>query len=140
MRILDSVRVVIYRFHEKGLEILLINNEMKNAPEIWKVPQANISTPLNSEFIELENLSSDQGEHIKTLAIEADWHEIPSIRGMIKHDVKLVGSKLLSSLEDFEKGCYFQIKDAFKKVLPNEYQALKEIKDIILDRNLIRNI
>ena len=66
--------------------------------------------------------------------------DIPSIRELIKNDVKRVGSKFLSSLENFESACYYQVKDAFKKVLPNEYLVLKELKDIILDRNLVRNI
>lgn len=76
----------------------------------------------------------------RVFAVEADWHDIPSIRGLIKHDVKIVHQKIKSSVQDLERGTYFGVKDAFKKILPHEYQALKELKDIIFDRNLVQNI
>ena len=72
--------------------------------------------------------------------IEGDWHDIPSIRGMIKHDLKRVKSKVKEVLPDVEKGMYFNVKEAFKKVMPHEYAALKELKDILIDRNAVKNI
>lgn len=141
MTVLDQVRFVIYRFHEKGLEVLLINNKMEQDPEVWKIPAASLKKEFNSEsFILLDEHVAEDGRSIKTIAIEADWHEIPSIRGMIKHDVNRVKSKIKRVLPDLEHGSYFVAKEAFKKVLPNEYKTLKELKDILLDRNTLMNI
>mgnify|MGYP003380138074 CR=1 FL=1 len=39
MSVLDLARVVIYRFHEKGLEIFLIQNDMEKDPDVWKIPE-----------------------------------------------------------------------------------------------------
>jgi hypothetical protein len=77
---------------------------------------------------------------MKTIAIEGDWHDIPRIRSMIKLDVNLVKNKINTMVPELERGTYVMIRDAFKKVLPNEYAAIKQLKDIILDRNTVRNI
>jgi hypothetical protein len=136
--VLDSVRVIIYRCHEKGLEVFLMNNNMDKDPDIWNLPKGdeNPAQTLKSNghrFIELDPIVDEKGATVRTFAIEADWHEIPSIRGMLKHDVKLVKYAI-------DKGTYFCVKEAFKRVLPNEYKAVKELKDLILDRNLLFNI
>ncbi len=142
MGTLDKVRFIIYRCHEKGLEIFLVNSDLENDPDIWKIPQGDfINQKFNSNnLIELDPLQDEEGNITRAYAIEGDWHDIPSIRGMIKHDIKLVKSKVKEVLPDIEKGTYFAMKEAFKKVLPHEYAALKELKDIIMDRNLLRHL
>ena len=144
MSVLDLARVVIYRFHEKGLEIFLINNEMDKDQDIWQIPQG-LSESIREKgnvknTIDLDTTEDEQGRTIKTLAIEGDWHDIPSIRGMLKHDVKLVKAIVKENLPGSEKGAYFAVKEAFKKVLPHEYKALKELKDVLFDRNSVTNI
>jgi len=140
MSVLDPVRIVLYRMHEKGLEILLVSHDMQNDPDIWKIPATAITELNDSNFIELEFQKDEEGKLFKTIAIEADWHDIPSLRGLIKHDAKLIKAKIKEVLPQVEKGAYFTIKEAFKKVLPAEYKALKELKDILLDRNISLNI
>ncbi len=144
MSVLDLARVVIYRFHEKGLEIFLINNEMDKDHDIWQIPQGmseSIREKGNSKsIIDLDTTEDEQGRTIRTLAIEGDWHDIPSIRGMLKHDVKLVKAIVKENLPGSEKGAYFAVKEAFKKVLPHEYKAIKELKDVLFDRNSVTNI
>lgn len=144
MSVLDLARVIIYRFHEKGLEIFLINNEMDKDQDIWQIPQG-LSESIREKgnhknIIDLDTMEDEQGRTIKTLAIEGDWHDIPSIRGMLKHDVKLVKAIVKENLPGSEKGAYFAVKEAFKKVLPHEYNALKELKDVLFDRNSVTNI
>jgi len=140
MSVLDKVRIVMYRCHEKGLEVFLLNSNLENDPDIWRLPSGMSASVQNqmhdNEFIELEPTDDGKGNEIKTYAIEADWHDIPSIRGMIKHDIKLVKN----TIKEIEEGTYVSVKEAFKKVLPNEYKALKELKDIILDKNLLKFI
>ncbi|MBK8054062.1 MAG: hypothetical protein IPK35_12530 [Saprospiraceae bacterium] len=143
MSVLDLARVIIYRFHEKGLEIFLINNEMENDSDIWKLPEGLSHTLRNDgklSVIDLESVMDEKGQKIKTLAIEGDWHDIPSIRGMLKHDIKLFKSIVKENLPGSEKGAYFAVKEAFKKVLPHEYKAMKELREILFDRNSITNI
>ena len=144
MSVLDLVRVVIYRFHEKGLEIFLINNEMKQDNDIWKIPQGLThqlkEDALLKNVIDLDETEDEHGRTIKTFAIEGDWHDIPSIRGMLKHDVKLVKSIVKENLPGSEKGAYFAIKEAVRKVMPQEYKAIKELKEILFDRNSVTNI
>lgn len=144
MSVLDLARIIIYRFHEKGLEIFLINNEMDKDQDIWQIPQG-LSESIREKgkvksIIDLDITEDEQGRSIKTLAIEGDWHDIPSIRGMLKHDVKLVKAIVKENLPGSEKGAYFAVKEAFKKVLPHEYKALKELKDVLFDRNSVTNI
>ena len=144
MSVLDLARVIIYRFHEKGLEIFLINNDMDTDKDIWQIPQGLSETIREKghlkNIIDLDVTVDENGRTIKTLAIEGDWHDIPSIRGMLKHDVKLVKAIVKENLPGSEKGAYFAVKEAFKKVLPHEYKALKELKDVLFDRNSVTNI
>lgn len=142
MNVFDKARVVVYRFHEKGLEIFLVNNELKNDPSVWKIPNGKLSGDMlnfssDEELIELEGVDHD-GNPMRTIAIEGDWHNIPSIRGLIKHDVKLAKSTIKELMPGIEKGAFFVVKDAVKKVMPNEYKSLKELKDILMDRNLLK--
>ena len=144
MSVLDLARVIIYRFHEKGLEIFLINNEMDKDQDIWQIPQG-LSESIREKghlknIIDLDTMVDENGRTVKTLAIEGDWHNIPSIRGMLKHDVKLVKAIVKENLPGSEKGAYFAVKEAFKKVMPHEYKALKELKDVLFDRNSVTNI
>jgi predicted NUDIX family NTP pyrophosphohydrolase len=140
MGVLDGVRIVLYRCHEKGLEILLVNNDISKDADVWRLPNVSNLDSQKDRFIELDDIVDSDGNAIKAMAIEADWHDIPSIRGMIKYDVKLVKDKIKTVIPDLEKSTYFTVKEAFKKVLPQEYAALKELKDIILDRNICTNI
>ncbi|MBK8886938.1 MAG: hypothetical protein IPN46_10455 [Saprospiraceae bacterium] len=59
---------------------------------------------------------------------------------MLKHDVKLVKSIVKENLPGSEKGAYFAIKEAVRKVMPQEYKAIKELKEILFDRNSVTNI
>ena len=82
--------------------------------------------------IQLDSTDAD-----KSLAIEADWHEIPSLKKLIHQDVSLVKSTIREMIPNMmEKGTFFAVKEAFKKVLPNQYLALKELKEIITERNM----
>lgn len=146
MSVLDVVRLMIYRVHEQGLEIFLINNEMESDPSVWKLPSganAELASKLSTigkDSIDIDQTNSTTGELRRTIAIEGDWHDIPSIRGMVKHDIKLAKKIMKEHLPGSEKGGYFAVKEAFKKVMPHEYEAMKELVDIIKDRNTAKNI
>jgi len=142
MKVLDQVRIVIYRFHEAGLEVFLINPELHEDKQIWRLPEGADTQILNEnqyKVIELDDTLDQQGSPVKNYAIEADWHEIPSIRGIIKHDVKRLKNKVKEVLPCLEQGSYVAVKEAIKKTMPQEYKALKELKDILTDRNTVTN-
>jgi hypothetical protein len=145
MNLFDTVRVVVYRFHEKGLEFFLVNSGLEE--ENWRIPFTDIakypdqSVEVGDRFIALESNDNGDGTFSITCAIEGDWHDIPSIRKLIKEDIKLVHSKIDKYvIPELEKGTYFALKEAFKKVMPNEYRILHELKDILLARNMLKNI
>ena len=145
MNVFDTVRVIVYRFHEKGLEIFLVNSDLD--PENWQIPFTDIAKypakdmELSNRFIALEASDLPGGASSITCAIEGDWHDIPSIRKLIKEDIKLVSSKIdMMDKLALEKGTFFAIKEAFKKVMPNEYKVLQELKDILLHRNMVKNM
>ncbi|HZV72041.1 MAG TPA: hypothetical protein VFG10_21040 [Saprospiraceae bacterium] len=145
MSVFDTVRVVVYRFHEKGLEIFLVNSGLEE--ENWRIPFTNIAkytdagVEVGYRFISLETDVQPDGSSSLTCAIEGDWHDIPSIRKLIKEDLKLVSSKIdMMDKIALEKGTFFAIKEAFKKVMPNEYKVLHELKDILMHRNIVKNM
>ena len=143
MSVFDLARVVVYRFHEKGLEFFLINAELDEDPDAWKIPDGQMDGNMSNiahQAIMLDHKANDRQPIARTVAIEGDWHDIPSIRGIIKHDVKRVKRKIKEVIPGAEKGAFVTFKDAVKKVMPEEYAVLKELKDIITDRNSILNI
>ncbi len=138
MNVLDQVRLVIYRVNKKGLEIFLVNN----GQEEWSIPKGKLSENKVQPYwtkeencIHLDPVECSDGQKRRAVAIEGDWHEIPSIRGIIKQDVKIVKSQIKQRIPELEQGTYFAVKEAVKKVIPEEYKALKELKDILIDRN-----
>ena len=146
MNVFDSIRVVVYRFHEKGLEIFLVRSGLEE--ENWRIPFTEIAkyneqdVTVGDRFIAIESNDNPDGTASLTCAIEGDWHDIPSIRKLIKEDIKLVSEKIDKYVvpDMLEKGTFVAIKEAFKKVLPNEYKILHELKDIVLHRNMVKNM
>lgn len=147
MNVFDQARIIIYRIHDKGLEILLVPSE--KGRNDWLLPYSEFSKKYpnwtqDEKSIELDPIIDEHGNQIPAFAIEADWHEIPSVKGLIKKDIQFVRHKLENKIEkvlpEVEKGAYTTLKETFKKVLPQEYAYLKELKEIIFDRNMVRNI
>lgn len=144
MSVLDQVRVIIYRVNRKGLEVFLVNNAGPEDGAFWessagRVINEKVAKKSSHTVIELEPMQTANGS-IRTIAVEGDYHDIPSIRAMIKEDVRIVKHQIKSAVPGLETGAYCAVKDAFKKVLPQEYAALKELKDVVMDKNLLTNL
>jgi hypothetical protein len=137
MDIKEKVRLIIYRFRERGLEILLVPND-----DQWTFPEAPASSPDNTVLMEDDRLISldpvhpEEGITEKALAVEGDWHDIPSLKAMLYEDAISIKEKI----EELEQGSFVAVKEAIKKVLPHQYQLLKELKEVLLDRNLTKNM
>jgi predicted NUDIX family NTP pyrophosphohydrolase len=144
MSVLDCARLVIYRINQKGLEIFLVQGEEKNNKN-WQIPLGNLSInhaddlTAAERMIHLDPITNGNELH-RGMAIECDWHEIPSVRAMIKQDVKIVKDQIKQRIPELEQGTFFAVKEAFKKVLPHEYAMLKELKDVLTDRNQAKYI
>lgn len=140
MNVLDQVRVIVYRVNKKGLEIFLHQED-----DQWQIPKGNLEQSQKfilseDDTIELEPVQQSNGDLQRALAVEGDWHDIPSIRGIIKDDVRIVKNQIKQRIPGLEQGTFVAVKDAFKKILPEEYAQLKELKDIVVDRNQAKYI
>lgn len=136
MNVFDQARLIIYRINQKGLEVFLVNVN----GEDWELPEGLLTEEQKERIIELEPVDSGDGIVVKAQAVEADWHDIPSLRKMLKEDVRIVKDQLKQLVPEMEKGTYFAVKEAFKKVMPEQYGMLKELKDILFDRNQVNSI
>ena len=128
--------LIIYRFRERGLEVFMINDPIEN--DRWDIPQGDMETPRNdrNEFIELDPVAGATGEHEEAYAVEGDWHEIPSLKSMLYEDAM----QLKEKLKEIENGTFVNVKEALKKALPHQYAFIKELKDILRDRNSLRDL
>lgn len=136
MSIKKKINLVIYRFRERGLEIFLLNNA-EGEKENWDLPQGNHPADLHKKCTDEDNLIElDPTEQEDAWAVEGDWHDIPSLKGMLFEDAMYIKDKA----KELENGTYVKIKEALKRVLPHQYQFLKELKDILTDRNSIKDL
>lgn len=141
MGVFDHARIIIYRINKKGLEIFLLKPE-EGSEKNWAIPNGLNLDELSEDerCIEIES----NGIKERVIALEGDWHDIPSIRKMIKDDVRIVKNEIKNEIKKrvpiLEQGRYVAVKETFKKVLPEEYKMIKELKDIIIEQNLVKNI
>ncbi len=142
MGLSKKLNLIIYRFKEKGLEVFLVNNAEELEGNEWDLPNSKKSSDKNKddlqedEFIELDPIVQDSREEEEAWAIEGDWHDIPSLKSMLYEDAM----NLKDTLKGMEKGTFFKVKEALKKVVPHQYKFLKELKDILTDRNSIKDL
>lgn len=140
MDLRKKVNLIIYRFRERGLEIFLLNDPEKN--DNWAFPQGDMQDKAleqsndSDKMIALDPVQQADGDLEQGWAVEGDWHEIPSLKSMLYEDAM----QLKEKIKDMEKGTYMLLKDALKKVLPHQYEMLKELKDILTDRNSIKDL
>lgn len=139
MSIAKKINLVIYRFRERGLEVFLMNDP-ENADN-WSIPEGEVSEQSSGKFhqdrmIELDPVQQDDGNTEQAYAVEGDWHDIPSLKSMLFEDAM----QLKEKLKEMDKGTFVVVKEAVKKVLPHQYKFLKELKDILVDRNSVKDL
>jgi predicted NUDIX family NTP pyrophosphohydrolase len=137
MDLKKRANLIIYRFQEKGLEIFLVNEDEEQ--DNWALPKGKLDEQGPQQLVEQDNFieldpvaKENSNEAEEAWAVEGDWHDIPSLKGMLYEDAM----QLKDKLKEMEKGTYFTLKEAFKKVLPHQYKFLKELKDILIDRSI----
>lgn len=143
MALIKNASLIIYRFAEKGLEIFLVNSDKEDN---WDLPKSIIDQSNPKRLMEEESVIAlepveEDGEVVQGFAVESDWHEIPSLKSMVKDDVLYVKDQIKQIVPDMmDKGAYFAVKEAVKRVLPHQYEMLKELKDTLIERNSVRDI
>lgn len=143
MNLRNQISVVIYRIRERGLEVFLLS---RNEQNVLQIPQGRLDDSQHQSLfqedniIELDKVESDANIPDYACAIEGDWHDIPSLKGMLKNDIFEAKEKIEEVLPELEKGTFVAVKDALKKVMPEQYAFLKELKEIITDRNSVNGI
>ncbi len=139
----EQVDVIIYRVRESGLEVFLVN-QASDGSLAAPFSDETASERFTAHCIELDPVADANGDTRKAIAIEADWHEIPSLRALVYEDYRVAKEKARLHIKhlvvDFENGTYVAVKEAFKRVLPQQYAFLKELKDIIADKNQAKSI
>ncbi len=131
---------LLYRYNkEEQLEVCLVTNE-DNDLMMPQRAEFERSQTLEAMCQELERLtgvhvSSEDiiplevvkcvktGKKFLAYALETDWEKLPETSK--RHKIKKYGT-------------YVAMKKAFKKVMPAQYEMLKELQDVLSIRNLIR--
>lgn len=130
-----KISLIIYRFRERGLEVFLMN-DTENA-ENWSIPEGELNNQLSQDrMIELDPVQQENGATEEAYAVEGDWHDIPSLKAMLYEDAM----QLKEQLKTMDKGTFVAVKEAVKKVLPHQYKFLKELKEILVDRNSVKDL
>lgn len=139
MNFSKKVNLIIYRFREKGLEIFL---EYFDKEDEWQLPSEDTQQKYAQEWVEEEKLieldpvQNDGGDEEEAWAVEGEWHDIPSLKSMLYEDAVF----LKDQLKNMDQGGFVTLKDAVKKVMPHQYKFLKELKDILTDRNSVKDL
>jgi hypothetical protein len=132
MELLRKITLIIYRFRERGLEIFLMEREDINE---LSLPNEQKLTSLPEKFTAQATLIS-MHENEETWALEMDEEDIPSLKELLYEDALNISEKIIT----YESGTYFRVKEALKKVMPQQYKWIKELKDVLLDRNSVRDM
>ena len=146
MSIIDRAFLVIFRYAEKGLEIFLVKTEDEEMQsQLVEISEQFLTEiPLrfsnNTQIIELDPIEDDQTGNIRAIAIEGDWHDIPSLRALLKDDLHFMKDRVKKYIPNNDTGSFISFKEVVKKAVKSEYQLLKELKDVLTDRNTINNI
>lgn len=99
----------------------------------WGLPGGDVKLPADQDRIDLEPGEDRQ----EAVAVQGDWHEIPSLKQMLVEE----SAEFAEKIKDIEQGSFVTIKEALKSHLaPSQIQFLRELRDVITDRNSVRDI
>ena len=141
----EPVDVFIYRIRENGLEVFLSESDSpETAGKLLSALHTLQGLPERLHQSQCIELDAVDGHARKTIAVEADWHELPSLRALIYEDYRVVKEKarqkLLNLIPNMEKGAFVAVKEVLKRVMPEQYGFLKELKDVVVEKNQAKYI
>ncbi|MBK8567979.1 MAG: hypothetical protein IPN76_32835 [Saprospiraceae bacterium] len=85
MEISKTASLIIYRIRERGLEVFMLGDEKQ---QDWALPNHQTSQaqslPIedSDKYIVLEPVQQLDGIVDNGLAVEGDWHDIPSLKSL----------------------------------------------------------
>jgi hypothetical protein len=126
----------MYRQAAKGLEILMHQTGENQA----QLPALNKTTA------ELQHLLDTSGSDSPGNAIHVHGGRVIAVELEYTQGIDGVGGTqplkehLENMLSSHGSSKFMAFKELFRSVLPNEYALLKEFKDILLDRNSVRDL
>jgi len=142
MKAKESAGICVYRFGDQGLEVFLVKPE-NEINENWEIPDGFLTKEVDTDtdFIRLDDVNSND-EIKSTWAFEVEGE---------KEVFDLPLKRLLGETESpfklrrkhkyiMDNGCYFVIKEAIKKVFPDQVVQLKELQEVLRDRNMVKYI
>lgn len=133
MLLRDKLHLIIYRVREKGLEIFVREGEDHG----YELPEAASELEAfegdTSKIISLDSIDDDTVS-TRGVAIEGDYHDIPSLKGLLLDDARAIRNQL-RDLPTKEDGSFVAVKEIAKRLLPEQYRMLKELREILVDRN-----
>lgn len=142
MKTKESTGICVYRFGDQGLEVFLVKPE-NEINENWEIPDGFLTEAIEKDFdfIRLDDvIKNDEttGAWAFEDASEKDTFNLPLKRILGKTESPFQLRRKHKYLTD--NGCYFVIKEAIKKVFPEQVVLLKELQEVLRDRNMIKYI
>lgn len=147
MSIIEKVKIVLYRVAEKGLEVFLVKSEEEEIQARLVEISEQFLDELSIRFddmpqcIELDPIVlSGENQLIRTIAIEGDWQGNPSLRAHLREEYQALKKKLTQAIPGYDSGAFVAFKDTLSRTIHAEYKAIKELKEVLTDRNTVQNI
>lgn len=139
MATIKQASLILYRYAEKGLEVFVLDQD--NTGNGLNFPKGESAACPECDEDTMIHLEAREGTAEDGFAVEGDWHDIPSLKSMVKEDLVFAKDTVKQMVPDMlEKGTFVAVKEALKKVLPHQYDMLKELKDTLLERNSVKNM
>lgn len=148
----------MYRYTRKGLEVMLARTA--DNTDGWSIPsnlhpgspsqlkeivthlenQTGV-TRVSSDYIPLETTEQNTGKRLQVWAFEAEWNDddanpLPFTKLLGKEESPLHLRRKYMMLRD--QFAFLAIKEAAKKMFPNQVALLKELQEILTERNLLK--
>ncbi len=145
--------LLMYRYGKQGLEIFLVNDQTTKSKEneCWCIPNGKVNLDENSfhaakrEFARETGIEPDIEEFIDLNCVECKDGKVKAYAFEESDVSDLPFNKILTTESPLrlrrkhkmlvEKGGWFCAKEAVKKVFPSEVELIKELRDVLTDRN-----
>lgn len=128
MDLRQKLHLVIYRVRERGLEIFVRDGE----GEGYELPEV-VDDLAEGSLEDYISLDAEPGA-ARGYAVEGDYHDIPSLKGLLLDDARRLRDHLREAPSG-EGGSFVGVKAVARRLLPEQYRMLSELRDILVDRN-----